>query len=262
MTYPPHQPDDDRPGLGEPVTDAPLMRPPATPGAAQDGPGWPVPPPMPPPGPKPSRAPWAWVAALGAVATVALVVGLFAIKGGRPIDPDERGGDLAAPECVPSTADPGRRLTAEEFYEDETWTNSLDSQDTAEALGVWDHTDCCDVGLSSSQEKLNDAGCLYGIESAFESSDGHLGIGQLILVFDNSEGARHAAQIDFTSFRLQPDSGFYDDSAEVYGYMESSGSYLVVTIGAIDTANQNIVDEEVQTLGGFHYDHLYTLPWK
>ncbi|MGH8880818.1 MAG: hypothetical protein ACRD0P_26280, partial [Stackebrandtia sp.] len=70
------------------------------------------------------------------------------------------------------------------------------------------------------------------------------------------------SQIDFTSFKMHEESGVYDDEAEVYGYMESTGSFLVVTVGAIDTESQDVVDTEVQTLGGFHYDHLDALPWQ
>lgn len=202
------------------------------------------------------------VGALGGVAVLALVVALVVIRGGQEVDPGDVGGGKAADGCAPSEEPLSDQLEAGQFYQDKTWTNSQDNQDTAERLGRWDHADCCDVGLATSQETLNEAGCVYGIESAYKSADGHLGIGQLILAFGDSSAARDAANIDFTSFKLQPDSGVYDDSAEVYGYIESTGSFLVVTIGSIDTENQDIVDAEVQTLGSFHYDHLKTLPWQ
>lgn len=276
MTYPPQQPDD-RAGLGEPVTDVPQMQAPTPvppmsgpPPAAMTSPGDAPPPsalppqltqPPPPPPPRPSRTPWAAVAALGSIAVIGLIVAIVVIHPDPEVKPEDVAGGNSEQKCEPAEKPKDDPLHAEEFYEDKTWTNSTAKDDSAKRLGQWDHEDCCDVGLASSQETLNDAGCAYGIESAYKSADGHLGIAQLVLAFNDAGSAASASDIDFTSFKMKPESGIYDDSAEVYGYIEPSGSFLVVTVGSIDSEKQSIVDDAVKTLGDFHYDHLEELPW-
>lgn len=277
MTYPPHDPHDgDRPdGLGERADDAPDMRapshgpsmqpPPPTP--RPEGQAWkplaPQQPPPPPPVPK-QRAPltpWIWTAAIACVALLGIGVAVFAINGGEDIPPEQVAGDSKEQTCQPPKEAPQDPLQADEFYNSQQWNDPDESERSAELIGSWNHSDCCDVGLAGTQAELNEMGCVYGIESAYKSADGHMGIAQLILSFGDSNSALAASDIDFTSFKLKPDSGIYDDTAEQYGYIEPSGGYLIVTIGSVDSSNQEIVDDSLQTLNSFHYDHLAELPW-
>lgn len=266
MSYPPQ-------GLGKPPSGAPDMRAPvpephyrsafpvtSPPNVPPTGP-----PPLPPDEPPRDRSRWAWLSGLAVVAVVGLVTAVFVI--GDSEQPDSPSPDAAAEsnvaiECEPGPAPEGEKLNAEQFYEDKVWTSSDDEEITADRKGNWDYSDCCDIGLGQAQEDLNDLGCSYGIEAAYESADGHMGIAQLILAFGDTGSAVAAADgIEFTSFRLHKESGIYDDSMEVYGYVQPSGDFLVLTIGCVDTDDSAIVSEAQDTLEAFHLDYTSTLPF-
>ena len=206
-------------------------------------------------------APWIWTGVIACVALIGIAVAVFAISGGEEIPPEQVSGGSKEQKCEPPEEAPEDPLQADEFYKSKQWNDPDKSDSSAELLGSWNHSDCCDVGLAGSQAELNEMGCVYGIESAYKTADGHMGIAQLILSFGDSNAALAASDIDFTSFKLKPDSGIYDDTSEQYGYIEPSGGYLIVTIGSVDSSNQEIVDESLQTLNSFHYDHLAELPW-
>ncbi|HZE39530.1 MAG TPA: hypothetical protein VE172_12040, partial [Stackebrandtia sp.] len=217
------------------------------------------------PPPEPERDParrrgWAVLATLGAIAAIALVTALIVIDHGAGSSPAAKT-DTSGIACEPGDPPQGSaRLHATTFYKDKTWKDPRDSA-SAKRLGSWDHGDCCDVGLASAQKVLNDAGCSYGIEAAYQSDDGHMGIAQLILVFGDSGSALDASDLDFTSFKFHSESGIYDESREVYGYVEPNGRYLVATIGAIDTDDKQVVDTSTEVLDAFHTDHASELPW-
>ncbi|ADD40157.1 hypothetical protein [Stackebrandtia nassauensis] len=254
-------------GLGEPVNGAPDMRAPAGPAPRPLYPQYPTtaPPLAPPPlddEPR-DKTKWALLVGLAGVAIIGLVTALFVIPDGPSggPSPDAAASSDVAIECEPGPAPEGEPLTAERFYEDKVWTNSIDDNVTADRTGRWNHEGCCDVGLGSAQQELNDLGCAYGIEAAYESADGHLGIAQLILAFGDTGAAMAASDMEFTSFRLHEESGVYDDSMEVYGYVEPSGDFLVLTIGSIDSDDSTIVNEAQSTLEAFHVDYASTLPY-
>lgn len=264
MSYPPQ-------GLGKPPSGAPEMRAPAprpqypqapVPSVAAPSPA--APPLLLPPSDEPPRDPsrWAWLGGLAAVAVLGLITALFVIDGSQSEGTSPAAASSnAGIECEPGTAPEGDKLNAEEFYDDKVWTNSTDTAITADRAGRWDYADCCDIGLGTAQQDLNELGCAYGIEAAYKSADGHLGIAQLILAFGDTGSALAASDIEFTSFRLHKESGIYDDSMEVYGYIEPSGDFLVLTIGCIDTDDTEIVSEAQDTLQAFHMDYASTLPF-
>ncbi|GAA4916136.1 hypothetical protein LX16_4088 [Stackebrandtia albiflava] len=199
------------------------------------------------------------LAGLGLAVVAALVTGLVLIGGEASAPPsasDGRIGEACVPPSAPVEVDP---LVAEDFYRHDPWTYSGDASESAERLGVWNHTDCCDIGLSSSQGALNDLGCGYGIEAAYRSQDGHTGIAQLILAFGSDIAAFEAEAIDFMSYRMAPDSGIYETDMEIYAYSQAIGQYLVVTIGAIDSTDPAVVDRGKRTLGAFHEDFTTAL---
>lgn len=210
-------------------------------------------PPVADPLPEPPRAPWVWLGVLGVAVVLGLAVGIVLIDPGEKETPSANGGRMGV-ECVPSEQPAADPMRAEDFYRFDPWEYSMDDAYAAERLGVWNHSDCCDVGLSGSQAMLNDLGCGYGIEGAYRSVDGHTGIAQLILVFDDDFAAFQAETIDFMSYRLAPDSGIYETDMEIYAYTQSIGNYLVVTIGSIDTADASVVQRGKETLGAFHDD--------
>ncbi|MGH8876920.1 MAG: hypothetical protein ACRD0P_06220 [Stackebrandtia sp.] len=259
MSNPPH-------GLGRPPEGAPDIWAPVEP-RPDAGYAPPKPPEFvealplePPPN---NRNAWALLGGLAVVAVIGLVTALFVIGDDQPDTPSPQAAassDVSI-ECEPSEPGSGERLSAEQFYEDKVWTNSLDDKVTADRTGRWDYKDCCDVGLGKAQADLNELGCSYGIESAFESSDGHLGIAQLILAFGDTGSAMAASEMDFTSFRLHEESGVYDEKMEVYGYVEPSGDFLILTIGSIDTDDSDIVNDAQQVLEAFHVDYASTLPY-
>lgn|GEM_PF-5375772 len=242
----------DRPpeGLGEPVSGVPSMTPPDAPIA----PTWDYRmPPVVEPLARPSRTPWVLMAVLGVAMVVGLVTGLVMISPPEEAPPSATSGKMGV-DCVPSQVPVAEPLDAEDFYRLDPWQYSGDGAYAADRLGVWNHSDCCDVGLSSSQSTLNDLGCGYGIEAAYRSADGHMGIAQLILAFGSDIAAFQAETIDFMSYRLAPDSGIYETDMEIYAYSQSIGNFLVVTIGSIDTSDFDVVERGKYTLGAFHDD--------
>lgn len=236
-------------GLGDPVPGVPSMSPPSAPIAATSGYRMP---PVVGPLPKPPRTPWVLMGILGVAVLVGLVTGVVLITPGE--DEPAATADRMGVECVPAAEPVADPLVAEDFYRFDPWEYSSDGDYAAERLGVWNHSGCCDVGLSSSQALLNELGCGYGIEGAYRSADGHMGIAQLILAFGDDFAAFQAETIDFMSYRLAPDSGIYETDMEIYAYTQSIGNFLVVTIGSIDTTEFEVVQHGKDTLGAFHDD--------
>lgn len=237
-------------GLGKPAPGVPSMSPPPAPIAPTTGYQLP---PVVGPLPKPPRTPWVLMGVLGVAVMVGLVVGLVLISPAEEDAPPAASGQMGV-ECVPPEEPVGDPLNAEDFYRFDPWEYSSEGDYSAERLGVWNHSGCCDIGLSSSQPLLNDLGCGYGIEGAYRSADGHMGIAQLILAFGDDFAAFQAETIDFMSYRLAPDSGIYETDMEIYAYTQSIGNFLVVTIGSIDTDDFEVVQRGKDTLGAFHDD--------
>lgn len=272
-------------GLGDPATGAPEMQAPTSPTPPRRGgpPAWafegmrvqasppPSPPLAPPPPPEAPHdrnryAPWALIAALGGAVLVGLVASIFLIGGDEEEvdadEPDVAGADVV--ECVtPQDPVDDPPLEAEAFYDADPWTFAVSDDETeVDQLGSWSHSECCDLGLADAQVKLNDAGCGYGIETAYETRDGHLGISQLILAFEDGSGARMAERdIQPLSFRLQSESGIYLEENELYSLQEATGHYLVLTVGAIDTMDDDITDDVLEVLREFHIEHLNALSY-
>ncbi|MGH8792617.1 MAG: hypothetical protein ACRDXX_08230, partial [Stackebrandtia sp.] len=165
---------------------------------------------------------------------------------------------VTPPEPVDDTP-----LEAESFYSDDPWTPSEEApvSTPVDQVDNWNHTDCCDVGLADAQSVLNEAQCGYGIEAAYSSRDGEVGIGQLVLAFEDESGAWLASDdIQPLSFKMQPDTGMYEEDNELYAWKQVSGNYLVVTVGVVGTTDEQAIEEAITLVADFHDDHLMALP--
>ncbi|CAM3327070.1 hypothetical protein [Stackebrandtia soli] len=270
MTEAPGHDDPSRPeGLGEHPTGAPdMFAPPPSwqpPTAPPRPPVVSAPPPIGPPAPPPrkpklNRTAWLTLAGFGVTVVIGIIAAVVLIGGDDPSTGP--GAAQNGPECVPPEKPAEKPIPAEEFYEYDPWESTLDPDASkADRLGVWDHVDCCEIGIVSSAEAIAEAGCEWGIETAYRTQDGDMGIAQLILAYPTTAAARQGAEIDFSSYRFAPDSGFYETDVEVYGISEATGSFVVITIGAIKVGDDAALEQAQRTLSAFHGDHAFTLVW-